>query len=357
VGICLPDEHNLLTGQAPEVRPLLPARGEGLPLHVTGYRTMLRKKDEEIVATEKDEEVGRARIQDTSAVVLYGPVSITTPLLTELGSRGIPVSYHSTGGWYQGTYAQAGGHNIFGRISQHRVAQDPAACLRIARSFVRSKILNCRVLLRRNAEELPDEVPARLKELAEQVDRMDSAESLLGLEGAAARLYFQHFRLMLQADLGFDFNGRNRRPPKDPVNCLLSFTYACLTRELESAIRTVGLDPGLGFFHAPRPGKPALALDLMEELRPVLCDSVVINAINNEVLKREDFDVHPIGCTMRQAGKKRLLEIWERRLDELTTHPTFQTRLSYRRILEVQTRLLGKVLLGDLPTYPELRIR
>jgi len=359
VGICLPDEQNHLAGAgAAEVRPLIPARKDGLPLHVTSFRAYLKKKDEEIIAMEKDEELARARINDTSAVILYGPVSITTPLMNELASRDIPISFHSTGGWYQGSFTRAGGHNIFGRIAQHRVAADPAACLALAKSFVRSKIANCRVLMRRNAEELPETVLIRMKEMGAEVDRVDNAASLLGVEGSAARLYFEHLPLMIQGtDFAFDFQGRNRRPPRDPVNCMLSFAYACLVREFEDAIRVVGLDACVGFYHRPRPGKPALALDLMEEMRPVICDSVVLNAINNEVVRPDDFEVTRFGCAFKREGKKRFLEVWERRLDELATHPTFGSRLSYRRILEVQTRLLGKVLMGDLDRYPEYRIR
>jgi CRISPR-associated protein Cas1 len=155
----------------------------------------------------------------------------------------------------------------------------------------------------------------------------------------------------------FRFDGRNRRPPRDPVNALLSFAYACLARELTAVLHGIGLDPFVGFLHQPRYGRPALALDLMEEFRPIVADSVVITAINNNEVGPSDFLVRPTGVALTDRGRRAFIQTLERRLDELATHPVFDVRLSYRRILEVQARLLAKVLLGEIDEYPEYRVR
>lgn len=359
VGICLPDEVNLLTGRATEVRGLVAARDDALPLYVRLQGGSVGKDHEEIVVREKGQETGRARIAETSRVAVLGNASLSTPLLHALAEADIPVALHSYGGWFRGVFHPASGHNVHGRIAQHRVAADPQAALPIARGFVRAKIQNQRVYLRRNAEGVPDEVLVRLRELAAEVDRAPDIPAVMGIEGVAARFYFESFPRMIKGPLRdrFLFDGRNRRPPKDPVNALLSFAYACLVRECTLVGHQVGLDPYVGFLHQPRPGRPALALDLMEEFRPVLGDSVVINAINNEVVGPDDFLVHPTGVALKDGARSRFITVFERRMDELATHPTFGTRLSYRRILEVQARLLVRVLTGELASYPEYRVR
>ncbi|MFH1465579.1 MAG: CRISPR-associated endonuclease Cas1 [Pseudomonadota bacterium] len=359
VGICLPDEQNQLTGQSAQVRPLLPPRDDGVPLYVQARGASLHLDHDEIVVRQAREEVGRARLEDTTRVVLLGNISVSTPLLWELAKRDVPVAFHGFGGWFNGTFASASGHNALTRIAQHRAAADPERALALAQSFVASKIRNSRVLLRRNGQDVPAGALAHLRDAAEEAGRARDLASLMGVEGAAARIYFEHLPLMLKGELRdrFKFDGRNRRPPKDPVNALLSFAYACLARELTTMIHGLGLDPYVGFLHQPRPGRPALALDLMEEFRPVVADSAVLGAINNGVVKPEDFVERSTGVALADHARKAFLEVYERRLDELATHPVFGTRLSCRRILEVQARLLGKVLLGELAAYPEYRIR
>lgn len=359
VGICLPDEQNLLNQKCGEVRPLVPARPDGVPLYVQHQGGSIGKDHDEIVVRHRRTEVGRARIENTTRLVVLGNLSVSTPLLRELASRDIPVSFHSYGGWYWGQFQSPSGHNVMTRIAQHRVAQDPAASLPLARAFVHSKIVNCRVILRRNGEGVPSKVLLRLDELARDAEHAPSVESLLGTEGAAAMIYFQQFHTMLRRDLEpvFRFEGRNRRPPRDPINAMLSFAYAVLARELTAILHGIGFDPYVGYLHRPRFGRPALALDLMEEFRPLVADSAVISAVNRKRVKPGDFDVGHTGVQMRRDGRKRFIQVLERRLDELATHPVLGIRLSYRRILEVQARFLGKVLLGDLETWPEYHAR
>jgi len=193
------------------------------------------------------------------------------------------------------------------------------------------------------------------------VTRCASVEQLLGLEGAAAMRYFGTFRHLLKrrqdAVWHFDFGGRNRRPPLDPVNALLSFTYAMLVREWTVALSAVGLDPYLGFYHKPRFGRPALALDMMEPFRPLVADSTVITFINNGEVQPDDFVMTAGACTMRETARKGLIAAFERRLAQEITHHIFGYRLSYRRLFEVQARLLIRYLTGEIAEYPNFLTR
>lgn len=359
VGICLPDESNLLSGRGTEVRPMVPARDDGLPLYVQSWGATLGLDHEEIVVRTESEPTRRVRLIDTSRVVILGNATLSAQLLKELAARDVPVSYHSFGGWLYGSFTPASGKNVMARIAQHGAARDPAQSLRLARCFVAGKIRNSRVLLRRNGEGVEAARLERLRELAEEAEEAPDLQVLMGLEGLAARLYFERFSAMLKGTWRerFDWQGRNRRPPKDPVNALLSFAYACLSRELTNITGGIGLDPYVGFLHQPRFGRPSLALDLMEEVRPIIADSVVINALNNEVVQPKDFLERHTGVALTKEGRAAFLGVLERRMDEEATHPVLNIRLSYRRILEVQARLLCKVLTGELERYPGLRVR
>ena len=359
VGICLPDEQNVLNGNGDSVRPMIPDRDDGVPLYLELQGGKLSKDHHEIVVREKGSIVERVRITSTSRVIVSGSASITTPLLQELAGRRIPVSFHSWGGWLYGVYISTSGHNVLGRISQHQAAANPVKSLDIARQMVNAKIRNSRVLLRRNSRNGSDEVLLALRQLANKALSVSSHQALMGIEGMAAKNYFQQFQSMFKgdADTGFDFRLRNRRPPRDPVNSLLSFAYACLVREVTNIIHGVGLDPYVGFLHQPRPGRPALALDLMEEFRPVISDSVVLSVINNSIVAASDFHIRPTGVALHRAGRQRFIRAFERRMNDTVIHPLFGTSLSYRRILEVQARMLGKTVLGEVDEYPAFLIR
>jgi len=231
-----------------------------------------------------------------------------------------------------------------------------------ARDMVRGKIKNCRVPLRRNAKTDATSVVSTLGQLASSVDGVESAASLLGVEGAAARSYFGAFPAMLRADLGaggepFSFEGRNRRPPRDPVNCLLSFVYALLVKDLVAVCLGVGLDPYLGVFHRPRFGRPALALDLAEEFRPLVGDSTVVNLINNGEIRASDFVVRAQGVALTSAGRKAVIAAYERHLDVEVTHPVFRYRITSRRVPDVQARILAAWMLGEVPEYTPFSTR
>jgi CRISPR-associated protein Cas1 len=267
--------------------------------------------------------------------------------------------FFSSGGWFRGRTVGHGSKNIELRIQQHRAADDPEIALRLARTIVAAKIRNSRTLLRRNHPAPDPVVLNELEALAKKSESSESVPSLLGLEGTAARCYFGAFGGMLKGEAAqsFDLDGRNRRPPKDPINALLSLAYALLVKDCVLAASIVGLDPLLGFLHQPRYGRPALALDLMEEMRPLIADSVVLTALNTGVVTEGDFVRTPVGCTLRDAGRRRFIAAYERRMDQLVTHPIFGYRLSYRRLLELQARLLARVLLGEIEQYPAFRTR
>lgn len=360
VGICLPDEIAFLKSQRADVRPLVPPRDDALPLWVQQAGGSVSKDGFELVVRDRDgKRLHRARFEDTSSVVILGSVGVTTPALHALAERGIPVSYHSIAGWYRGSFHPATDHGVFARAAQHRIAADPRRAIALGRRFVHGKIRNCRVLLRRNGRKVPAGVLAELAMLARDAENAPSTAVLLGIEGRAARVYFGALPLAFKSrpGLALELDGRNRRPPRDPANALLSFAYSCLVREVSNAVRHVGLDLAMGFLHQPRAGRPALALDLMEELRPVVADSAVLLAINNGIVGADDFQVHPTGVALREPGRKRFIEAFERRLDEAVTHPIFGTRVSMRRVIQMQVRLLTRYLLGEIPTYPEYRIR
>jgi CRISPR-associated protein Cas1 len=363
VGICLPDETNLLRHEndatrAKPLRRLHPARDDRLPLYVTEPGARVGVDGEELVVRGKESST-KARLPNTSHVSVFGNAQISTQAMRRLFERGIGVSFLSTGGWLYGRATGTDSNNVDLRLAQYRGVTDPATKSGLARNFVEAKIRNCRTMVRRNHAAPSPVVLFELDQLARKAAECESTESLLGIEGAAARTYFSAFAGMLsEHDVGtFDMNGRNRRPPKDPINALLSFAYSMLTRDVTVALGSAGLDPLLGFYHRPRFGRPALALDLMEELRPILADSVVITAINTRVVDEGSFIRHPTGVALTPAARKAMVLAHERRMDQLVTHPVFGYQISWRRVLEVQARLLGRFLLGEIPRYPQLRPR
>ena len=376
VGICLPDETNLLraaggmdgattplvqitshTAAEGETRRLIPARDDRLAVYVQGQGFSVGLKGEILEVRDKGKAVSEARLLDTSQLNLFGNVQLSAQALRELAAREIPILHLSYGGWLTAVTTPPPHKNIELRRRQFAAASDPSICLTLARWFVSGKIRNARTLLRRNARALPDGLLYRLAFWRKRAERETALEQLLGVEGTAARDYFAHFALMFkngaeESKPVFDFNTRNRRPPRDPVNALLSFLYSMLMKEMVVAVIGVGFDPYQGFYHQPRYGRPALALDLMEEFRPLVADSVVISLINNGEVRQSDFITRAGAVALTESGRRRVIEAFERRLDTLVTHPRFGYAISYRRIFEVQARLLARFLTGEIPAYP-----
>jgi CRISPR-associated protein Cas1 len=196
------------------------------------------------------------------------------------------------------------------------------------------------------------QVLEHLERLSRDAKNASSAEKLLGIEGSAAEAYFARLNYLLKESQVFSFQNRNRRPPKDPVNAVLSYLYAILAKEMFVTLLAVGFDPYLGVYHRPRYGRPALALDMMEEFRPLIADSTALMLFNNEELKEKDFIKTGIGISLTSQAKKKVVGGYERRIETEVTHPIFGYKVSYRRIFEVQARLLSRVLFGEIREYP-----
>ncbi len=376
VGICLPDETRLLqatvdgrsvTGE-PRMRTIIPTASDHLPLYVQEPRAYVGKKGDvlEVRSPPPEKRVLAERpLRDISQVVLMGDVQISTQTVQALCQQGTPLVYLSWGGWFYGMTQGMPSKNVELRMAQFKWAAEPTFALRVARAIVRGKIENQRTFLRRNGEHISELTLNSMASGGHQAMRATDLETLLGIEGNAAHIYFSSFSSLLKPrgtpegghDFVLDFNNRNRRPPVDPVNALLSYAYALLAKELAVACWAVGLDPYMGFYHQPKFGKPALALDLMEEFRPLIADSVVVTAINTGVVGPGDFVRRGGAVALEPAGKKRFLQAYERRMESEVTHPQFGYRITYRRVLEVQVRLVSRLLLGEIAEYPPFTTR
>lgn len=357
VGICLPEETNFLR-RGGNVRPLAVTDPHRFPLVVQKPGATIGVEGDELRVRHPDEPEQGFGLETISQVVLMGAVSITTPALHRCLERQIPVVFLSGGGWFYG-YARGLGHkNCTLRVLQYQAAQEFERRLAIARALVANKIVNSRTLLRRNGKSSPG-VLHELAGLAEAARRCHSEEELLSIEGQAAKLYFQSFSTMLknEAASAFAFENRNRRPPTDPVNALLSFLYTLLLKDWTITLETVGFDPFFGFFHAPRHGKPALALDLMEPFRPAVAESVAITLLNNRELSARDFLCREGGCLLRPEARRTVVQAYQRRLNTEIQHPVFGYKVSYRRLFEIQARLLARYLYQEIPAPPEFQIR
>ena len=366
--------HAPLRGK--EIRRLIAARNDKRAVYLSTPGLFVGKSGQVLRMTEKAGRGAKAKkkmvqeipLNDVDHVALFGNVQMSTQVIRELCKRELPVTYFSTGGYF---YGLTRGHelkNVFLRMRQFAVAADEAAALPLAREFVAGKIRNQRVMLRRNHIELPDGVLKRLKRAADD-DCAATANkaSLLGVEGAAASVYFKHFGGMLKVEkfeardsksensegegFGFDFAKRNRRPPRDPVNALLSLAYSLLAKDCTVLAATVGFDPYVGLFHEPRFGRPALALDIMEEFRPLIADSVVISAIGNGIFAKRDFVQAGNAVNLTAKGRGKFFSAYERRMSNQVTHPVFGYKVSYRRAIELQFRILARVLTGEIPKY------
>ncbi|HMO13471.1 MAG TPA: CRISPR-associated endonuclease Cas1 [Pirellulaceae bacterium] len=372
------------------LRRLVSARDERRPLYVNTPGVVVGKSGEVLQIKEKGKTIREVRMHDTNQVNLMGPIQISTQALQELMQAEIPVGFFSMGNWFYGITHGIGLKNIFTRREQFRLADDSQFCLRLAKALVAGKIRNSRVMLMRNHASPPNSTLRMMKRMERMALACTDLSSLLGVEGTAAASYFAEFQGMLKvggsadpfesnsdanaeatADQAtqaiqasseenkagsswarFDFRTRNRRPPRDPVNALLSLAYSVLAKELTITCAMVGLDPYLGFYHQPRYGRPALALDLMEPFRPLIAESAVLTAINGRMITPQDFVQAGDAVSLSPSGRKQFFLALEARMDSLVTHPLFGYRVSYRRVLEIQTRLLARLLCGEISNYP-----
>ncbi len=406
--VCLPDETRLLVGQgaaapAPSDSPmqgtpafhrragaavataagapprrLIAARDDERALYLNTQGCRVGLKSERLVIKEGDSILDEVRLGDVTHVALFGNIQLSTQALHELCEQEIPVAYFSMGGWFYGLTRGHGLKNVHTRIHQFSAAGNPLQCLAVAKKMVQAKIRNHRTMLMRSHIEPPGAVVQQLKEISSRVVDARGLDELLGMEGAAAAAYFQHFGGLIKvggddvddeipglenctaavarrkADteaFTFDFTHRRRRPPTDPVNALLSLAYSLLAKDCTIAALAVGFDPYVGFYHQPRHGRPALALDLMEEFRPLIAESAVLTAINNRMVTPGHFVRAGEAVNLTPQGRRAFFHAYEQRMNALITHPVFDYKVGYRRVIELQARLLARWLTGEIPDY------
>jgi CRISPR-associated protein Cas1 len=356
--ICLPEEHWFLLDPTPrEIKRIIPARGDREPLYVQEQGARIGVSDKLIHVRKGEETLAEVRIHELSEVSLFGSIQISTQALHALMDEAVPVLYFTMGGYFLGCTVVPDQRRSYLKALQFQRSQEPEFCRRVASALVTSKIRNCRTMLRRNARSIDQSVLDELADLAEKSASIPEIETLLGIEGRAGRLYFDGFSKMLGESVPFVIECRNRRPPRDPVNSVLGYSYGILVKDLAVTLLSVGFEPSHGFYHRPRPGRPALALDLMEPFRPLIADSAVITAFNKGILSNRDFMTAGDYCNLTPAGRRSFIRTYEARIGQLVTHPLFDYRVSYRRVLEIQARLLGKYLTGEISGLPPFETR
>jgi CRISPR-associated protein Cas1 len=340
------------TDKEPTLQPPRPEGDDGEVLVVQTPGAQIGQRGDELLVSVKGETVRKLPGQQVRAIYCYGAVQITAQAAETCLELGIDVSYFSPAGRFIGLLRGLPASGVDARRGQYRLFELPGVRLQLAREVIRAKIHNQRVMLMRNGD-APERVLSLMSGFRDATESARDLTSLLGIEGSAAALYFEQFESMLKQrdDWKFDWRGRNRRPPRDPVNALISLGYSMLAKELTGVCHSVGLDPFLGFMHQPRYGRPALALDLMEEFRPLVADSVAISLINRGELGPEDFIRSANGTFLNDRGRRPFWEAWFRRLDAEVSHPEFSYKMAYRRMLEVQARQLWRFVRGEALTY------
>ncbi len=362
--ICLPDEVNHQRAVKPtkELTPrkIWPPRDDGIHVVAQANGIRIGVRGMSMRVTDKDgvllKDVPLAGVESLSVV---GSAQISTQALHALAGRGIPVAYLSAAGRLVAMVDPLDSVSAEIRRAQIRKFDGPEACLELAHALVVAKIANQRTLLMRNHESLPKGVAADMAREADRASQADSLGSLRGHEGQAASIYFGYFAGIFKGELAkeFDANGRQRRPPPDPINSCLSMAYSMLTHECVAALRLASLEPSVGAYHSSRPGRPALALDLMEPFRPLIADSVTVSAFNRGELSEGHFHRTAAGCALTDAGRRAFFNAYGRRMKTEITHPVFGYRLSYRRMLVLHARMIAAWVIGDIPTLAFLTTR
>ncbi|ACV63728.1 CRISPR-associated protein Cas1 [Desulfofarcimen acetoxidans DSM 771] len=361
-GRCLPYEVNYLTGADDKTpaRPL-PSLNLGRVLYVDEPGAYVRKKGERVQVTRDKEVLVDIPLCNLEQLVLAGTVNISAQVIKLLLDRGTEVHFVSRAGKYYGSLQPALTKNSALRIAQHKAYQDMELRLKYAVLFVQGKLANMRTILLRYNRDLKEkqleEAICRLKSLSKNLYKADSLNSLMGIEGAATREYFRVFNYMIKQHVPFNFQQRSRRPPGDPVNALLSFAYTLLTKDMIASVSIVGYDPYIGFLHRSDYGRPALALDFIEEFRPIVADSVVLTVLNKGMINTDDFEYKMGGCFLNDSGRKKFYRAYEERRHEMISHPLFGYRISYMRVFELQARFFAKVLRGELNEYKPFMVR
>jgi CRISPR-associated protein Cas1 len=351
--ICLPDEVNQQLHGNHKPRNLWPANPDGIHLvaQQDGIRIGIRGLT--LHVTDRDgTETAKIPLANLESLAIIGGVQLSTQALQALADRTIPIAYMTSAGRLVAMVDPLDSVSAAVRREQVRVFDQPVRALQLARALIDSKIINQRVLMQRNGQGVSDAALQEMLDRAASARAATDLDSLRGHEGQAAAVYFDHFASMLRSDLAaeFDRNGRQRRPPPDPVNATLSFAYTMLTHECVSALRLARLEPTLGTLHTSRPGRPALACDLMEPFRPLIAESVVLTAFSRGELTAGHFLRTSAGCSLTEPGRRAFFQAWSRRMDTEVTHPVFGYTMNYRRMLMLHARMISAWILGEIPS-------
>ena len=331
-------------------------------LFVTSEDIYLSLDGENVVANRDRQELARYPLHTLAGIVSFSYAGASPALMGACAKREVSLAFCTPRGRFLARVTGEASGNVLLRRTQYRIADDPGPCCRLARNMVFGKVYNARWSLERtrrdhglrvDGQRLAD-ASAQLRQLLPQIRSETALDSLRGLEGAAATVYFGVLdQLILGEKPLFSFQGRSRRPPMDPINALLSFAYSLLANDCAAALESVGLDSYVGFLHRDRPGRVSLALDLMEELRPCMADRFVLTLVNNRVVGEGDFDRRENGAVfLNDAGRRTFLNHWQQRKRETLTHPYLREKVSWGLIPYVQALLLARHLRGDLEEYP-----
>ncbi|MDR2819147.1 MAG: type I-C CRISPR-associated endonuclease Cas1c [Desulfovibrio sp.] len=332
-------------------------------LYITTQDTYLSKEGECVVIHHDSKVKGKIPVHTLDGLVLFGQISCSPFLLGHCAKHGVTVSWLTEYGRFMATMHGPVSGNVLLRKEQYKKSEDLEFAATLARSFLIGKLHNSRTVLRRTARDRPDpSLDAAADHLTFALECMKKPQPLdmvRGIEGEAASVYFGVFdRLLTSGDPAFAFHGRNRRPPLDAVNCLLSFLYTLLTHDVRSALESVGLDPAVGFLHRDRPGRPSLALDMIEEFRPYIADRLALTLINKGQVTGKGFVQQKSGAVvMTEAARKEVLFAWQQRKAEEVQHPFLQEKMRVGLLWHAQARLLARHLRGDLDGYPPVVIR
>jgi len=333
-------------------------------LYVTMQGTYLRQEGETVVASVERADVLRLPIHTLAGIVCFGQVSCSPPLLGLCGERGVHVSFLTERGKFLARVSGPVSGNVLLRREQVCRAENPASACELARSFVLGKLVNSRTVLQRaQRDHGPDPVITRsvdvIADVIRRVQRVADIETVRGLEGEAANAYFSAFdgMILTQRD-AFSMKTRSRRPPLDPLNALISFLYTILAHDCEAALEGIGLDPQIGFLHALRPGRPSLALDLMEEFRSMLADRVALSLINLNQISGKGFKTTESGAVvMDNETRKTVLQTWQKKKQETIQHPFLNEKIELGLLPHAQALLLARHLRGDLDAYPPFLLK
>ena len=332
-------------------------------LYITTQESYLAKDGECVAVHQGGSLKNKVPIHTLGGLVLFGQVSCSPFLLGHCAENNVAVSWLTANGRFLASMHGPMRGNVLLRREQYRKADSPEASAAIARAVTIGKIANCRTILLRTARERPASgLEAACERLSACMARLQPdlpLDVVRGVEGEAANAYFGAFDLLISSrDQAFRFSGRNRRPPLDPVNCLLSFLYTLLAHDIRSALESCGLDSSVGFLHRDRPGRPSLALDIMEEFRPYLVDRLACTLINRGQVKAGGFKKTESGAVvMNETTRKEVIVAWQERKREEVEHPFLKERMPVGLLWHMQARLLARHIRGDLDAYPPMVIR